>query len=123
MDPSIKEELFSRIDVLAKKLGVGAEHLWAVLIKQSIISGWSDFILQGVLLILLLIGLNLILRVKGSLYDTYNNGFTTKGMTFMLYLSILGFILTITILDFKNNLIQILNPEYYAWKEIQSILR
>ena len=33
--PAFREELFSRLDALAAKLGVGAEYLWEVLISQA----------------------------------------------------------------------------------------
>jgi len=33
----MKEELFTRLDAIAAKLGVAAEHLWGVLIRQVVV--------------------------------------------------------------------------------------
>lgn len=48
MNPEIQQELLKRLDAFAQKLGVTAEHLWGVLVKQAQIEatiafGWTIF--------------------------------------------------------------------------------
>ena len=38
----MQDEILKRLDALAQKLGTTAEHLWAVLIRQSYIEGVED---------------------------------------------------------------------------------
>lgn len=44
----MKEELFKRIDALAVKLGVTAQYLWGVLVKQAGVEGVKDLTFVGI---------------------------------------------------------------------------
>lgn len=50
MDKQLTDELLSRLDTLASKLGVAVEHLWSVLVRQSVLEGWLGFGLDALLL-------------------------------------------------------------------------
>ena len=39
------QKLDNQINVLSPKLGVAAEHLWPVLVRQQVIEGWTEILI------------------------------------------------------------------------------
>ena len=60
VDNSMKEEVLTRLDVLAAKLGVAADHLWMVFTQQALLEG-----VGGVLLLLVMSLVSVLLLCKG----------------------------------------------------------
>lgn len=47
-----QQEILSRIDALAAKLNVAAEHLYGVMVQQGIIEGWSTIIYNSLIFLM-----------------------------------------------------------------------
>jgi hypothetical protein len=118
---SEKEELVSemmtRIDVLANKLGVAAEHLWEVMIRQALITGFIEFIT----FILLTFGLAMFLKLlfKKRLYKHIEIEPTPAGIgvVTMIIVAVIIFIIVATLFcDLDNTITKIFNPEYWAYQ-------
>ncbi|MEK4267913.1 hypothetical protein [Bacillus sp. FSL W8-0940] len=106
------------IDKLAAKLGVAAEHVYGVLVKQAFANGVTNVIF-GALVILATIILSI-----------YTAKFVKKhhrnhGMDGVDLLILIAFCLTFIVLptfggitSVANGIMALINPEYYAIKEI-----
>lgn len=103
------------IDKLAAKLGVAAEHVYGVLVKQAVVSGSVSI---GASLVLLLIAIVIPIlcmreakRRKGIISDglAIAFGWGVFAAVFMLIISLVTGVIGIK---------AVLNPEYYAIKEI-----
>jgi len=113
--PTIIEQTIS---VLSEKFGVVGTRLWAVLIKQSYIDGWTN--IAGTIIFLILIIGGIILFKRGDKeykmkdkWDHDPSGWWISRMVVLTFSSIgIMFSITGAINDFAN-------PEYQA---IQTIL-
>ena len=114
----MKEKVFDKvaeyIDAVAQKLGVAAEHVYGLLVRQQITSGVID-ILTGlaVLFVIFAVVKYVLKRIDLEEYDLDE-------------IVLLGFIPVAIILGFgifgfsffTDGLKHVINPEYYAIKEI-----
>lgn len=41
MSPELQKQIFERLDAMAAKLGVAAQYLWATLVRQSYVEGFT----------------------------------------------------------------------------------
>ncbi|MEC0777472.1 hypothetical protein P9E81_08480 [Bacillus licheniformis] len=107
------------IDKLAAKLGVAAEHVYGVLVKQQIINGAIGIVGTIAALIFLGIVFTKLLK-KGIEHNKVIDSFDTS--PYMLVSIPVGIALGITaIVGFfviPIGINQMINPEYYAIKEI-----
>ena len=132
MDPEIKQEVFSRIDALAAKLGVGVEHLWQTLIRQSVIEGWIELVTAFLCMLLawtFMIGGKISMKKRAKSgkeawkSDHSHNDPSLASIFFMLgcFASILTTMCFFT--DLSESITQICNPEYFAFQELKSIVK
>ena len=56
MQDNIKEEVFKRLDALAEKLGVAADHLWEVLLRQADVAVYGYAVKIAFVLLFLVAG-------------------------------------------------------------------
>ena len=118
---SFQDKIFGYIDAIAEKLGVAAEFVFAALVKQQIVKGISDLVIWIAFLIIFFIFLRLTIKYsKGADLDDYEPNASAVFMTVFGFLSIILFlILTISLANYGPDYIgRIINPEYYALKEI-----
>ena len=116
MDEKLQEELLTRLDLLAAKLGVTSEHLWGVLIKQARIE-----VIESILtLIVVVMGILVcvyfwrkILQLGGSVGSVLLNAFFTS---LLLILSIGA------VIDIMNIPTLLFNPEYWALQKVLGAL-
>lgn len=113
------EKLGPAIATVSHKLGVGAEHLWTVLVKQT----YNLAIGNGVIILFALIGL------YASFYGASvwqkkieKDDWSTEGWGGVIAIkAISGVIAIIVVATNSLNLVQrLINPEYYA---LQAILK
>jgi Mn2+/Fe2+ NRAMP family transporter len=111
----MNEEILKRIDVLAAKLNTTGEHLWRVLVAQQKVEA-----IMGLLLFLL--GVCIIVSVIWYVHklwkSDYNPGDVDVMMTFVVV--VIGIVVCGVNFDWWGRLI---NPEYYALKEILEVLK
>lgn len=112
------------IDALAKSLGVAAEYVYAMLVKQMVISGIVSSIVSVVILIALvcwakfsykkLVEEKEFNRDRASYFSQEELWHVVFGLTCLVGCA--GMIVCLVVL--AQSLMQIFNPEYYALKEI-----
>jgi len=103
---------------LADKLGTTTEHLWNVLIKQAAISGAGNLITAIVFLALTTIAF-IVVRKKASRTDDSEIIYMFWVMFFLGSFVMVG----ISIVSLSDAASAILNPEYWALKEVLKEIR
>lgn len=127
MQTKLTDEVLVRVDALAAKLGVAAEHLWEIFTTQSVISGWSSLIVTGSVMLVALITFVVVIRrrMKGHLLwnDESKDGHPTIDGV-LLWPSVAALFVTtmVMIVNASGWIAKILNPEYAAWREIKKLL-
>lgn len=129
MSEKVTDKIFNYIDVLAEKLGVAAEFLLTAIIKQQIIGGivWgSVYVVVTTLVIVIAIKsfkkFMSFLKENGDTFDDDDvQGMTWMSLTIVFaLLSVIMFL--VTIIDLPHQVMRIFNPEYYALKDIMSMI-
>lgn len=127
MKNEVIKQVGDYIDAIASKLGVAAEHVYGILIKQQIVDG-AIGVTVG-----LVLGLTTYFLLKQAIKDgtedytktergtIINKGMRNEGRCIGLTItgSLIGLI---ALLFFFFNLGQLINPEYYAIKDIMSMV-
>jgi amino acid permease len=113
---SLGGQLVEALRPVAAKLGVAAEHLYGVLVKQALVDSISNIMGWGLFAgFVIYIGYRLRLyaeKNKGELSTTDQEGWTAVGWVVTTFGVI---VMAITI---GSNISGILNPEYFAIKEL-----
>jgi hypothetical protein len=108
------------IDGIAQKLGVAAEHVWGILVRQAINNGIGD------LLISITMGISLFISYKLMKWafrkNEYNNYIIDADFTLPM-IAVFGgigiFIIFIFCMCyFGSSIKHFVNPEYYAFMDI-----
>jgi hypothetical protein len=117
----VSKEIQEVLNVLAEKFGATGEHLWRILVKQQ----YVDFFVWAIPCILLAIFTILYARYLGksgawkSGGFIYDNDYEPLFTTIFVFAGLFCFIaLIISFMTFGG----LINPEYYALKEIMSMI-
>lgn len=108
---TMNEEILKRIDALAAKLGVAAEHVWGVLIKQARVEAATD----AVGFILSLVCAYWLIRWARYMLKTGKDG---DGIIWIPFALCAFFVLVAGIGSFSSIPTNVFNPEYFALKTI-----
>ena len=114
-------EVLKRLDALAAKLGVGAQYLWAITVKQQYIDGCVDALTAvglGVLAALLYRHLRSYngAHAECNKYSCEHGLIQSVHWTFMVVSGFLAYLATYCAVT------ELLNPEYAAFKSILEAL-
>lgn len=123
-----KEELvtnlLARIDVMAVKLGIAAEHLWEIMVRQAIISGVIELITLGIFT--MIVGIYFRAFIEKRLYDRVESEPTPAGVA-VIVATIIVVIMTIAVLvqfcELGGIVTKIFNPEYWAYQSLLGNLK
>jgi hypothetical protein len=113
MNEKVINKATEYIDSIATKLGVAAEHVYELLIKQAIINGVRDLVMFVVLSVVAFFLGKLTLRASKS-FD-YDMVAPIIGAT-----AIIALVMAIACL--YAGVGELINPEYYAIKEILDVI-
>jgi hypothetical protein len=113
-----KQELFKRLDVLAEKLGVTAQYLWMILVKQGRVEAYTDllwaalwafaFVVLGFLL--LRYEIPLAKKDDGNAPLVLFGGVATLGCA----------VASITMV--AESITGLVNPEYFAFHKLMELI-
>jgi TRAP-type C4-dicarboxylate transport system permease small subunit len=123
----VKEKVFEKvtqyIDALAAKLGVAAEHVYGVLVRQQVADGVVGLSIFAFLLVLLVISIYLAIKfISKSENGEDVEGFIAGAFGFAAI--IIGAIVLIQVIFFvPSDIKQLINPEYYAIREILDAIK
>jgi hypothetical protein len=117
MKTKIYDKATEYIDSIAQSLGVAAEHVYGILVRQQIADGVTTLIIFGVLLAVFgtVVGVSL-KKANWSEDDVYCYVALFGGIA-------LAFIFVIGCFESAGAIKQLINPEYYAIKEIMDVIK
>lgn len=119
MNDKIVDKATQYIDAIASKLGVASEHVYGLLVKQAIVSGVLDLIF-GVALIIatyVLVRMSIWLATSEKAYDNDLEPYGVFTGIGALVALIFG------IVCMYSGVGELINPEYYAIKEIMDVFK
>lgn len=112
----MQDEILKRLDALAEQMGIATGHLWEVMVRQATISGIVDMAWALVLIFVVIVGWKI-----GKWGVSGNDGKGSEPATVLG-----GLMLTIGSISFAMSLTygiqELLNPEFYALKNILDVL-
>lgn len=107
------------IDKLAAKLGVAAEHVYGVLVKQAFASGVTDSIIGFIFLMIAVIAGVIITKVTIKIYGERYCNWDCEWFFVVLAVGLLVILPGVFgIYAITEGIKALINPEYYAIKEI-----
>jgi small-conductance mechanosensitive channel len=118
----MKEKVFDKvtqyIDALAAKLGVAAEHVYGVLVRQQVAEGIVDIVVGTLVLAVLIFAL--IVLIKKVELPHIVDEFDLLGYVFVAAISLLiiGLPGGYAVSEISDGIKHVINPEYYAIREI-----
>ena len=126
----MEEKAFEYIDAIAANLGVAAEHVYGALLKQAVVSG-----LRSVVYIIIGLAVSyVIIKILKTVYsdvkegedgifaDSY--GVSLGGVFALIFGGIAIILMFFAIMsDISNATTALLNPEYWALKEILDTIK
>ena len=114
MNDKLAQDVLSRLDTIAGKLGVAADHIWGVLVKQAVVSGWTDLALLAVFWVPLLTAQIAGIRWYMKQEKPSDDNFAIPGIPAVMLV-----VLTIVTLILAPQAIQaLINPEYWAFHDL-----
>lgn len=111
VESRVAHEIESVLNVLATKLGTGAEHLWEVLCRQALVEFQASLAWFGIFVMILIFSL------WGSLHTDDDLEAFLIGATVVS-----GIITVVALFACLVTLPGALNPEYFALKEVLNAL-
>lgn len=126
----MEEKAFEYIDAIAANLGVAAEHVYGALLKQAMVSG-----LRSVVYILICLAVSyVIIKMLKTVYSDIKAGeeslfvddfgISLAGVFAVIFGGIAIIIMFFAIMsDISNATTALLNPEYWALKEILDTIK
>lgn len=140
------DKAFGYIDAIAEKLGVASEHVYEVLVTQAILTGWMQIVVGIILVAFMIISTFLAYKINFSkdykkikvqtnygqltelepdnvwakIYEALSD--TSFGsVVFIAYIMIL-IVGVVSVIGLVDGIMNVLNPEYYAIKELLKVL-
>jgi small-conductance mechanosensitive channel len=123
----VKEKVFEKvtqyIDALAAKLGVAAEHVYGVLVRQQVAEGIVDIVVGTLVLAVLIFALMVLIK-KVELPRIVDE-FDLLGYVFVaaILLLIIGLPGSYAVSEISDGIKHVINPEYYAIREILNAIK
>jgi hypothetical protein len=116
MNDETQKQLLERLDVLASKLGVGAEALWSMLLRQAQISFWTDMVIVA------LTATGWWFFFKKLLPWARRND--EDGVVPCIVVGGLCFLVTLALIICMENIVaSLINPEYWAFNKVLRIIK
>jgi hypothetical protein len=112
---NLPQEVLSRLDLLAEKLGVASEYIWEILIKQSSINFYIALCTLILCVILEIIAARITAKSEEGLWGDTPAYFICCLFPGIGIFASLGAIIT--------NVGYFINPEYYALTKIMEIIK
>ena len=115
----MKEEMLKRLDAIAAKLNVTAEHLWAILVKQARVEALTDiFTVVGSLLVWFVA--YKVVRWEFS-RDDNDDDVSTGAVLVSLAASFIALVASLIALYSLPT--ELLNPEYLAFRRLTELIK
>jgi len=121
MTDEIIKEALKRIDVIAAKMGTTAEYLWPLIVKQEIVDSILTFLGITFATITFIIFSKWLIDSRKN-KETHDDP-DTKEVILLGFLIFSAIVLIMSLIFFIAEGFDWINPEYWAFKNIISMLR
>lgn len=112
------------IDELAKQLGVAAEHVYEILVRQQYVDGIGMLVKSGIWIVLFLVVWIAMTKLFYKKWDRIEDDAQFGIGMLSLVLGIVTVIMTFIIIgDVTLGIKKLLNPEYYALEDIMQFIQ
>jgi Na+/proline symporter len=129
----MNEQIIRLVEHLAMKLGVATEHLWGALIQQAYVDAVGSIIklaiVSAITWVVYRVHIYLSVKVpvkKSGWPDIVRNRYESVEELKIL-MAFLGFVMVVfcvvAVLTVSSDLVQLLNPEYYAISKLLRAIR
>jgi hypothetical protein len=112
MNTEIAKQVSEVLDVLAQKFGSTVEHLWGILIKQAYVEGIISLVWVIISIIVGTISIKYIIKF----FKEEDDGW--EGMLFAICFGLIALSALVFCLNINDTIRALVNPEFYAIKEI-----
>ena len=113
MDTETINLITSYLDKLGEKIGIGANYLWPLLVRQQYVDAYVSI----VLFVMAAASLSFCFHRGIPLWDSNGRG-EAKGVLYGLLCVLLGVSLFVAFLFVLREAFHIFNPEYWALKDL-----
>jgi len=114
------EKVTNAIEQLAAKIGAGVDYFWPLFVKQQAVDGWvSLIVVTGVFLVSLVY----LILSRNRWHDTRANDISWYGVVGICAVFVLCISVAVFFVEGVSGVKQIMNPEYYAIKEIMQMIK
>jgi len=104
------------LEALARQLGVAVERIWGAYVQQMYMEGIADAAAAFIMLAAVIIGLRIFIRRYRKAFGSKND---REAFAILMVSTVLAAVAAMGLLvAIENNILQVINPEYYAAKEI-----
>lgn len=110
-------EIMKRLDVLAEKLGVTAQYLWGVLIKQARVEAIEDTLLFVVFAVVAYIGIKFFMD---GFKEKYNEDSNLGAMLAGGSIGTIAFV--VSVCSFVDAITEWFNPAYFALHKVLEVI-
>lgn len=121
----MNEQIEKLIRELSDKLGVTADHLWSVLVRQAAITGWIDAAVCVAWCVMLVMAFKLVSRKTKEPPATPEERYPRaewegdgKGIAWIILVAAMAATALVIGTNLSNIVGAICNPEYWALKQI-----
>ena len=117
-ETDIPQEVFSRLDALAAKLGVAVDQLWEVLVSSQ-----SRYVFQPIGWFIASLMVMLVAYVVGTWVAQLDQDEDSKRIALMIGVILAAFVFLGVVVDGIAAIQHLIYPEYYALQEILQVLK
>lgn len=116
-----KQELLTRLDALAAKLGTTGAYLWSVLVRQAYLQGVVDLIEAIICFVVCVVCVYFFKKFLPKTMETsFNDGFYFLSVMVAAITFCFSLLLGISLLS--DSIMELNNPAYYALHEVLQTL-
>lgn len=121
----MNQDIYNKLEIIAQKLNVAVEQLWEIFIRQSVLHGTTGIISNSVVIILFACSSYYFVKNKKPWFEkiSYSTFATGTGICGIFSIGFTLIWALVFCLCFPTYYSKIVNPGYFAWREIQELLK
>jgi len=113
----LSNEILSKLDALAQKIGVTVEQIWPWLVKQQYIDAIIPLVLLPIITIIAYFVFKRVVKIDWKAYDNNYEQIVGSSIAFMVVIAVI-----MAGIVFIDNISKLFNPEYWALKDLMGMM-
>jgi len=117
MDKTIdwEQKASTALDAVAAKLGAGVDHFWPLFVREQVIQGYTCLLMIFLFWFVYIFVILVCVKFKNKLNEF--------AIIIPVFIGLIGFAFSSTVLIDQKVIGKILNPEYHALKEVTGLMK